>query len=242
MKIWATGMEHGRSNFLRLLAASLFLLFPAATAVAETWSFLYKADGIEVFSNEASPPTFKALGILAVDVVDIFAVFADVPRRTEWVRNLSESRVIRDNHVDRVAVYSRYHLPWPASDRDSSIETNCANDYKNGEATIRFHTITVAGEPPRKDVIRIPKVDGALYLKILGEGKTMVRYEVNLDPGGWLPQWICNFFVRDAPMNILEDMKRRIMEQKTQYKDFKAAQTRLWRANQSPKPTPIAVH
>ncbi len=242
MKSLATGMGHGHSNFMRWLPAGLFFLVSATTVLAETWRFLYKADGIEVFSNEASPPTFKAVGILAVDVVDIFAVFADVPRRTEWVRNLSESKVVRDNHMDRVVVYSRYHLPWPASDRDSLIETNYTNDYGNGVATIQFHTIGVPGEPPRKNVIRLPKADGALYLKVLGEGKTLVRYEVNLDPGGWLPQWICNFFVRDAPINMLQDMKRRIVEQKTQYQDFKAIQARLWHASQSTKPSPNAAH
>ncbi len=192
------------------------------------WTFLYKADGLEVFSNGASPPTFKAEGILAVDVVDILAVFADVPRRTEWIRNLGESRIVRDNHVDRVLIYSRYQLPWPASDRDSLIETKYSNDYQNGEAVIRFKTVEAAGEPPRNNVIRIPKADGVLRLKVLGAGKTFVRYEVNLDPGGRLPQWICNFFVRDAPIEMLQAMKRRIMDKRYLYRDFKDAQMRRW--------------
>ncbi len=208
----------------------LFFLF-ASTAFAEHWTFLYREDGIEVFSNGASLPTYKAEGILAADVVDIIAVFSDVPRRTEWVRHLVESRVVLDNHVDRVVVYSRYHLPGPASDRDSLIETKYRKDYKNGEVTIHFKTIEAAGEPPRKGIIRIPKADGVLYMKVLDEGKTFVRYEVTLDSGGWLPQWICNFFVRDAPMEMLQAMKRRIVEKKFLYTDSRDAQMRLWHAN-----------
>jgi len=69
-----------------------------------------------------------------------------------------------------------------------------------------------------------------LRLKVLGAGKTYVRYEVNLDPGGWLPQWTCNFCVRDAPIAMLQGMKRRITENKFLNKEFKDAQTRLWHA------------
>ena len=223
--------QRGIGTTLRPSLLSLLLLFSATTAFAENWTFLYRAADLEVFSNGASPPTLKAQGVLAVDVVDIIAILSDVPRRTEWVRNLRESRIILDNQADHVLIYSRYHLPWPANDRDSLIETKYTKDYKNGEITIRFNAIEVAGEPPRKDAIRIPTVDGVLHLKILDEGKTFVRYEVKLDPGGWLPQWICNFFVRDAPMEMLQAMKRRIVEKKELYKDFTDAQMRLWHVN-----------
>ncbi len=213
------------------LVAMAFIFF-AAVVHAESWSFLYESEGIKVFTDCASPPTFRAEGVLDVDVVEIFAVLADVPRRTEWVNHLSESRVVRDNHVDRVVVYSRYHLPWPARDRDSLIETSYANDYEHGTATIRFRTIKEPGEPPKSDVIRIPTATGTLYLKVLGKGKTFVRYELTLDPGGWLPQWICNFFVRDAPIEFLQAMKRRIREKKGSYQEYEHAQTRLWHVPQ----------
>ena len=211
------------------VVAMVFVLF-AAIAHAESWSFLYESDGIKVSTDCASPPTFRAEGALDVDVVEIFAVLADVPHRTEWVNHLSESRVLRDNHVDRVVVYSRYHLPWPARDRDSLIETSYANDYEHGTATIRFRTVKEPGEPPKSDVIRIPMATGTLYLKMLGKGKTFVRYELTLDPGGWLPQWICDFFVRDAPIEFLQAMKRRIREKKGSYGEYEDAQSRLWHA------------
>lgn len=213
---------------MRLAVLPLLLLLSAATASAENWKFLYRENGIDVFSDAASPSTFKAVGILAVDVVDILAIFSDVPRRTAWVRNLAESRVLSDNQVDRVLVYNRYHLPWPARDRDSLIETKYTNDYKTGEVTIRFKAVDAVGEPPRRDVIRLTKAEGILYLKVLDEGKTFVRYEVNLDPGGWLPQWICNFFVRDAPVEMLQAMKQRIAEQQHLRPDCREQQMRLW--------------
>ena len=230
-RLWASRARRGPGKILRLAVIKLLLLCASATAFAQNWTFLYKADGIEVFTDGASPPTFKAEGILDVDVVDILAVFCDVPRRTEWVRNLGESRVIQDNHFDRALIYSRYNLPWPASDRDSLIETNYTNDYRNGEVTIQFHAVATEGEPPIKGVIRIPKVTGVLHLKILAKGTTAVRYEVNLDAGGWLPIWICNFFIRDAPIQMLRAMKQRISETKSLYREFKDAQIRLWHAD-----------
>lgn len=141
-RAWGTYLHACFLTLLLVLSASA-----ATAAPAKNWSFLYKADNIEVSTDCASPPTFKAEGILNVDIVDIYAILGDVPRRTEWVRYLSESRVIRDNQVDRVLVYNRYHLPWPASDRDSLIDllqlmdpVVCVDAYplKNGQPLTRL--------------------------------------------------------------------------------------------------------
>ena len=221
----------GRHMVLRVFSLQLAILFAAANAFADSWKLLYRKNGIEVFSSTVSTSTFKAEGFLPVDVVDILAVFSDVPRRTEWVRSLAESRVVSDNHVDRVLVYNRYRLPWPAHDRDSLLETKYSKDYKGGTVNIQFTAVDAAGEPPRKDAIRLTKVEGRLHLKVLGKGKTFVRYEVNLDPGGWLPQWVCNYFVRDAPMEMLQAMKRRIEEKRFLRSEDREAQIPLWHGN-----------
>ena len=220
----------------QVLALCLILLGTATAAFSKDWTFLYKKDGIEVFTDDGMPPTYRAEGVLDVDIVDIIAVFSDVPRRTEWVRYLGESRVITENHVDKVWVYSRYRLPWPANDRDSLIETRYTKDFKTGELTVRFNTIEVNGEPPRKGIVRVPKADGTLSLKVLGPGKTFVRYEVNLDQGGWLPLWICNHFIRDAPLQMLQAMRRRIIEKKEFYRGFRDSEWALWHGQIPPVP------
>lgn len=216
---------------MRHLVLHLILLGAAATGFSKDWKFLYKKDEIEVFTDGATPPAYKAEGVLDVDIVDIIAVFSDVPRRTEWVKYLGESKVISDNHADRVVVYSRYLLPWPASDRDSLIETRYTKDFKNHELTVRFNSIAAEGVPPKKGVIRIPNADGVLNLKALEPGRTLVRYEVKLDQGGWLPQWICNLFIRDAPIEMLQAMKRRIAGNRSLYKEFRVSESPFWHAS-----------
>ena len=96
--------QRGFGTTLKLSSFRILLLFAATTAFAENWTFLYREAGIEVYASGASPPTYKAQGNLDVDVVDILAVFSDIPRRSEWVRNLEESRAVFDNHEDRVLV------------------------------------------------------------------------------------------------------------------------------------------
>jgi len=212
-----------------MLLLLLISALPAAPiARAEEWKFLYKEEAIEVWSNGKSPPTFRAEGDLDVDLVDILAVFADIPRRAEWVRSLAESRVIFDNHDDRFVVYSRYDLPWPTSDRDSIIESKLIKDYEKQELTINFAAIEVSGEKPLAGVIRLRHADGSLFLRSLAVDRTHVRYELTLDPEGWLPQWVCNYFTQDAPIEMLKRMRIRIRETQELYKDFRAEQSRLW--------------
>lgn len=206
----------------------LFFVLAVSAPVAAPWIQLNNVDGIAAYSDGASPPTFRAEGILHADIVDVIAIFSDVPRRVEWVAHLKESRVIRDNGADHVVVYSRYHLPWPASDRDSVLATSYAKNFSTRELTMQFKAIDAPDVPPREGVIRLPQVDGILYLKALKEGATMVRYEVKLDHGGWLPAWICNYFVRDAPAELLRALRRRIAETRSLYQGFRETERHLW--------------
>ncbi len=136
--------------------------------------------------------------------------------------------MIAGNQEQHVWIYSRYHLPWPAEDRDSIIESTINTDYGLGEVTIAFRSVTDARVPSINDVVRVPTADGHVFLKNIAKDRVFIRYEVKMDPGGWLPEWVSNQFTKNVPINTLTALKAQVDKTRGQYKDFLQRQERLW--------------
>ena len=136
------------------------------------------------------------------------------------MKNLSAARVIAGDPEDHVWLYSRYNLPWPAEDRDSVIESNILKDYAKGEITVVFKAVEDVRMPPVSGVVRVPIADGTIFLKKLTNTRIFVRYEMKTDPGGLLPEWICNHFTKDVPINTLKALKIQVEKTRGVYNDF----------------------
>src|SRR5688572_5457703 len=105
----------------------IYLLLLSSTAQAKDaeWSRLYEEDGITVFANKSETlPEFKAEGRLDLNFYELLAVLNDIPRRVEWVENLAEIRTLTNENTEKLVVYNRFDLPWPASDRDSIVKAD----------------------------------------------------------------------------------------------------------------------
>ena len=59
-----------------------------------------------------------------------------------------------------------------------------------------------------------------MLFKFIDEKTTHARYEIDLDPGGALPGFITNFFIKKAPLEALEGLMEQIKKTKDQYKNF----------------------
>ncbi len=76
--------------------------------------------------------------------------------------------------------------------------------------------------PPNNDYIRFPEMWGKLGFIRLGDDQVEMTYELILDPGGYIPAWIANILLRDAPYFTLERLRRIILkpEYQNQYYDY----------------------
>ncbi len=62
--------------------------------------------------------------------------------------------------------------------------------------------------PPNNNYIRFPEMTGLLGFTRLGNHEVEMTYELILDPGGYIPAWIANILLRDAPYFTLERLRR----------------------------------
>ena len=190
------------------------------SAFSAPWVFLYQQDDIKVYTNSESPPTFKAEGTFAANMLELLAVLSDVPRRPEWVKGLVSARVVDGNPEEKVLIYSLYDLPWPAADRDSLIESVITKDVSSREIKIAFKAVEDGRVKPVLGIIRVPIADGVIVLKKLDSDSVHVSYEVKTDSGGDLPKWIATQFTKHVPLKTLLALRGQMIKTKGEYQEF----------------------
>lgn len=190
---------------------------------AEDWKFLYESDGLSVYKSK-DPETrlcrYKAEGIYDINFFEMVAVLTDVPRRVEWVTNLSEVELIEGDSAIQGIVYNVFDLPWPACDREMIIHAVGKTCPIETSLTIEFESVEKKAMPVGSGRIRIPYSWGRNYLKYLDPTHTEVCFEVQVDPGGIIPKWIANIFIKDSPIKTLKVMKQQAIRTRGEYKDL----------------------
>jgi hypothetical protein len=226
------------------LGVLLFLAPPVGPARAEGWELLYQRGDLRVY-EEASGKlrTFKAEGTIAANLFDVLAVLSDTDRRSEWVRDLAESRLVEGDVQSRVVIHERFDLPWPCNDRDSVVESVIAPDFRNLELSVRYHEVAHVAAPLQDGVTRMPVVRGSMYFRYVDEDRSFARIVMTLDVGGLLPGFVVNYFVRNAPATTLDSLLRQVERTRGQYAAFvskvvESARAQAERAFEAPAALP----
>lgn len=191
---------------LVLLLAGL-LCWPALVSADTAWRLLSDRDGIKVYTRQAEDSrlkTFRGVTVLTVRdwqaLVAVVNDYANVPRWLHFVSSVQE--IGRRGPLDRDLIF-QIDLPWPVSNREAVVTAKGWNPSGTYDTVIRFAN---APEllPANGDFLRIPEMNARLDFHWLGGNRVEVTYELVADPGGYIPEWIVNLVLRDAPRVTLE--------------------------------------
>lgn len=186
-----------------------------------TWKPLYRHGKLEVFRDPSQKRlTYKAEGNIDANIFDLMAVLSDVGRRVEWVKDLVESQILEGKVDTQVVIYEQFYLPWPASNRDSVVESVIKPDLVNLEVAVVYHEVPHAAAPPRSRVVRMPEVRGSMFFRYVDDKQSFARFIISLDSGGALPTWLVNIFAKQAPVVSLEGLLKQVSKTKGNYKEF----------------------
>jgi hypothetical protein len=198
------------SLLLALLIASL--AWPAV-AEAQRWEQVGRKDGITVTRREVKKrgfPTFRGQGTINAKLFDVLAVLSDIKRHPEWLERAKDVRLVRKINEREYVVYGRTDAPWPVSDRDAVYRSKTQVDLKTKTVRINFWAVKNASVPKRSGVVRMENLRGHYTFKALAANKTWVEYQVDADPGGWLPTWIAKMATKWLPLRTLKGLRRQV--------------------------------
>lgn len=197
-----------------LIAAVLFVVaasLPAgsARAGAAEWVQERSERGITVFTRAvegSSIREFRGEGLVRVPVDEILALLRTPSRFKDWFPDTSESKGLPAQGEDSYQ-YSVMDIPWPISDRDNVLRTRLRTDPDTGRVDIEIDAAPDA-YPEQSGRLRVRKAHGSWVLDPRGPGETFVRFQMHLEPGGGLPDWMVNARTVGTPFDALINLRK----------------------------------
>lgn len=178
-----------------------------AMAGDDGWQLTSDHDGIQVYTRQPADSRLKAFrGVTTITLDDPYAPvavvndYANVPRWLHFVTSVQE--IGRRGPLDRDLIF-QVDLPWPVSDREALVRARAWNPAGTFDTVIRFSNAP-ALLPPNGDIVRFPELDARFDFHWAGGNRLVLTYELVADPGGYLPGWLVNLVLRDAPRVTLE--------------------------------------
>lgn len=218
-----------RNLALACLAAVSLLGFTSTALAAPAWKRIVSEDGITVLERQKPGqvfPTFRGIGTVHASIYDVLAVVSDIKRHVHWVESCMAADVLERKGYRYYVVYSRTNVPWPVSDRDAVYRSEVKIDVKKQRVTINFKAIRYRRKGKVDGVVRMENLRGHFKFKGLSATKTRIDYQVDADPGGWIPKWLAKMATRKLPLSTIKGLRKRVKVTKGWYhkriKEWKA--------------------
>ena len=194
------------------LWVGLFCLLVTPIAHAGGWERIANEDGVTVdqkWVKGQELPIFRGVSLLEGSIYDVLTVLDDTPRRTEWVFRCIESRLVKKKTDFSRYIYNRTEAPWPVNDRDVVVLTEVTVNPEKGVVRIDFASKNGIVKP-QDGAVRIPRLQGLYLVEAVGGSHTRVTYQIDSDPGGWLPDWLVRRASKAIPLNTLLNLQKQV--------------------------------
>lgn len=204
-----------------LLGLVLLLISPfiSMTVQAESgeleanWKLISDRNEIQVYARHTDNSrlkTFKGVTRIAFpDEYVMVAIFNDYENIPKWLHLIDgATEISRESPLKRDLRFTT-HLPWPLTDREAVLTITMEEMFTHEDEGLTFVLENIPDRLPRnKKYIRFPELEGVFKMRRLPNNEAEITYQVVLDPGGYVPTWLVNLLLRDAPYFTLEKLRR----------------------------------
>jgi hypothetical protein len=188
------------------------ILLPLYASAEGKWSLVKEEDGIKIYSKPepgSGYNAFKAEMQVNCLIKDIVNVLKNTKNNSSWVVNCKVIKLLKAEGNDQY-YYIETILPWPLDNRDMVYR------FQYLEITGSQVRINITGIPgyiqPKEGIARITKANGFWLLTSVDANKTLVTYQMHVEPGGFIPAWLANTYIADAPLNTFKGLRKLILK------------------------------
>lgn len=200
-------MHSGPRRSLTIGLAVVAALLASAGAAAE-WTLGRQENGITVHTRPVTGSgieEFRGVTEIEAPAEALVALLRDSDRFKEWFPNTPESKLLdRTGNVSHQ--YSVMDAPWPVSDRDNVFRSVLSRNTESGTVEVAL-TANPDHYPEQSGRVRVRHARGLWRFEPLGESRTRVTFQMHLDPGGGVPEWLINARVVATPFEALSNLR-----------------------------------
>jgi hypothetical protein len=205
-----------RAPRLWLLAALLSTVSVAHAGGHGTWRWLEEKRGVRLWKLNVPGrplPGFRGHTTIRGNIDQIANELLDAPHHTEWMHRCAESWIYERTGEKRGILYNRTSsAPWPVWDRDVVLDVVFDFNADRSALTVHFRNLDDKLRPVPERVVRMPKLVGFYKLTQITPELTSVIYQVEVDIGGSIPDWIADQVAQDMPYYTLLSLRERVEE------------------------------
>jgi hypothetical protein len=194
----------------------ILLLLTFSASSQENWNLVKEEAGIKIYTKTESGSEYKAFKAemqVSCEVENIVEVLKNTESNNNWVVNCKGVKLLKAEANEQY-YYMETSLPFPFENRDMVYHFQYLNIDGNQVRVI------VTGIPeyikPMKGIVRIAKTNGYWLLTSIDSNKTTVTYQMHVEPGGLIPAWLANPFIKNVPFSIFKELRKIV--QKSKYK------------------------
>jgi hypothetical protein len=201
------------------LACCLMLAAPAGyaegdlEALDDSWRLVSDRNDIQVYMRHRDDTRLKTFrGVTRFTLTDQYALVAvlnDYEAYPRWLHFVDSAEEIgRESELLRYLRFTTL-LPWPLANREAVLRAD-VREIRSQDAQRVEVLLSNAPQhlPPNDDYIRFPEMQGIFGVSDLGHDTVEITYQLVLDPGGYIPAWLANILLRDAPYFTLDRLRR----------------------------------
>lgn len=211
------------SPWARRVAALIVVVLvgpsPALTRVSD-WEVIAERDGIVVSRRPVEGrgfPQLRSVAEVPGTPYEILAILLDVSAHVDWRPDCVESKTVRRIDTWRSIVYTRTDAPWPVSDREVVVENEVIFIDPPSKVKVTFAAVMAPDVERRRGTVRMKTATGFFEIEAIDDARSLVHYEVDVDPGGSLPDWLVSMQSTRHPLETLVGLRRRLEETRGQY-------------------------
>jgi hypothetical protein len=199
----------------RVIWITFLVFLPAFKAFAqEDWNLVKEDAGIKVytkFESGSKYKAFKAEMLVNCKIEDIVYILKNTDSINDWVVNCKGVKLLDSKESDQF-YYIETSLPLPFENRDMVYH------FQYIEINNKQFKVVVTGTPdyikPNKGIVRMVKADGYWLLTSTDTNKTAVTYQMHVEPGGLIPAWLANPFIKNVPFSTFKELRKIAVESK----------------------------
>jgi hypothetical protein len=187
------------------------------------WELVAEDEDMSLYTRDVEGrdlPILMASGRIHENMYETLAVLSDIERHHEWMKNLSESRLVGRISEYELFMYNRFDSPWPVTDRDAVVHVRAQFDKIRQHVHIRFENVNATSVPPVEGIVRAPRLLSTMEMQYIAPKETMLTYEIDIDPGGLLPRWLVRWATRRIPLQAIARLRKQIEKTRGQYGQF----------------------
>jgi len=201
-----------------LFLALFYLPFPihamrdAALHNQKLWVKVSQKNNIKLFTRKERGTKilgFKVEGILNAPTDSIIATLRNVELSPEWTPGLITKITLSEISEEEAITYSLNDMPWPASDRELVLHNKLYLDTKKKLLYVISKSIDHKLKPKGKKYVRAHIGYSNMGVRPISKHKTYFEWTIFVDPKGWIPAFLVNFYQKSFPFKFLKYLEKR---------------------------------